>query len=574
MLAIKYFKMSLDIKPSKISLVIGASSVGTLIEWYDFYIFGMLATIISKQFFPSDAGTSALLSTLAIFAAGFIVRPFGALVFGRLGDLIGRKYTFLLTLVLMGGSTFAIGLVPGFATIGWAAPILVLILRLVQGLALGGEYGGAATYVAEHAPANRRGFWTSWIQTTATLGLFLALGVIILIRSNQGVEAFSSEWGGWRYPFWMSIILVGVSILIRMKMSESPMFTKLKSEGKTSTNPLKESFGHKANFKMVLLALFGAVMGQGVIWYTGQFYAQSFIETVCKVEFVQSRNLMLWAILFATPFFVVFGYLSDRIGRKWIMMFGMLAGILTYRPIYQYFLDATNAKNRTEKIDLAHTVVSEKLAIVDEKVCTKLYVVQKIDTAYTDGAKFSYTKTDTLFLTDIVKEASTGSIYYTQPNAMDATKLDTIVVKLKPAKGAILDASKSQEVTIAAASLKPNIVVEKTLDHDTYWNLIWLVFIQILYVTMVYGPIAAFLVELFPTKIRYTSMSLPYHIGNGVFGGLVPFLGTLIVEFTKTADKPAGDPLAGLWYPIGVASICLFIGVIYLTNKVDKEVMD
>lgn len=566
--------MSFDIKPSKISLVIGASSVGTLIEWYDFYIFGMLATIISKQFFPSDAGTSALLSTLAIFAAGFIVRPFGALVFGRLGDLIGRKYTFLLTLVLMGGSTFAIGLVPGFATIGWAAPILVLVLRLLQGLALGGEYGGAATYVAEHAPANRRGFWTSWIQTTATLGLFLALGVIILIRSNQGVEAFSAEWGGWRYPFWMSIILVVVSILIRMKMSESPMFTKLKSEGKISTNPLKESFGHKANFKMVLLALFGAVMGQGVVWYTGQFYAQSFIETVCKVEFVQSRNLMLWAILFATPFFVVFGYLSDRIGRKWIMMFGMLAGILTYRPIYQYFLDATNAKNRTEKIDLTHTVATEKLAMVYTKEGTKLYVVQKIDTVYTDGAKFSYTKTDTLHLADIIQDASTGSIYYTQPNAMDATKLDTIVVKLKPTKGAMLDASKTQEVKITAASLKPSIVIEKTLDHTTYWNLIWLVFVQILYVTMVYGPIAAFLVELFPTKIRYTSMSLPYHIGNGVFGGLVPFLGTLIVEFTKTADNPSGDPLAGLWYPIGVASICLFIGVIYLTNKVDKEVMD
>lgn len=566
--------MSFDIKPSKISLVIGASSVGTLIEWYDFYIFGMLATIISKQFFPSDAGTSALLSTLAIFAAGFIVRPFGALVFGRLGDLIGRKYTFLLTLVLMGGSTFAIGLVPGFATIGWAAPILVLVLRLLQGLALGGEYGGAATYVAEHAPANRRGFWTSWIQTTATLGLFLALGVIILIRSNQGVESFSAEWGGWRYPFWMSIILVVVSILIRMKMSESPMFTKLKSEGKISTNPLKESFGHKANFKMVLLALFGAVMGQGVIWYTGQFYAQSFIETVCKVEFVQSRNLMLWAILFATPFFVVFGYLSDRIGRKWIMMFGMLAGILTYRPIYQYFLDATNAKNRTEKIDLTHTVATEKLAMVDTKEGTKLYVVQKIDTVYTDGAKFSYTKTDTLHLAGIIQDASTGSIYYTQPNAMDATKLDTIVVKLKPTKGAMLDASKTQEVKITAASLKPSIVIEKTLDHTTYWNLIWLVFVQILYVTMVYGPIAAFLVELFPTKIRYTSMSLPYHIGNGVFGGLVPFLGTLIVEFTKTADNPSGDPLAGLWYPIGVASICLFIGVIYLTNKVDKEVMD
>jgi MFS family permease len=566
--------MSFVTKPTKISLVIGASSVGTLIEWYDFYIFGMLATIISKQFFPSDAGTSALLSTLAIFAAGFIVRPFGALVFGRLGDMIGRKYTFLLTLVLMGGSTFAIGLVPGFATIGWAAPILVLILRLIQGLALGGEYGGAATYVAEHAPANRRGFWTSWIQTTATLGLFLALGVIILIRSNQGVEAFSKEWGGWRYPFWLSIILVIVSILIRMKMSESPMFTKLKSEGKIAKNPLKESFGQKANFKMVLLALFGAVMGQGVIWYTGQFYAQSFIETVCKVEFVQSRNLMLWAILFATPFFVVFGYLSDRIGRKWIMMLGMLGGILTYRPIYQYFLEATNAKNRTVKIDLAHTIVAEKVAIVDEKVWSKLYVVQKFDTAYKDGAKFSYTKTDTLYLTDIIKDAGTGSIYYMQPNAMDATKLDTIVVQLKPINGAILDPSQTQEVKIAAASLKPNIVVEKTLDHATYWNLIWLVFVQILYVTMVYGPIAAFLVELFPTKIRYTSMSLPYHIGNGVFGGLVPFLGTLIVEFTKTADNPAGDPLAGLWYPIGVATICLFIGVIYLSNKADNEVMD
>jgi MFS family permease len=566
--------MSFVTKPSKISLVIGASSVGTLIEWYDFYIFGMLATIISKQFFPSDAGTSALLSTLAIFAAGFIVRPFGALVFGRLGDIIGRKYTFLLTLVLMGGSTFAIGLVPGYATIGWAAPILVLILRLVQGLALGGEYGGAATYVAEHAPANRRGFWTSWIQTTATLGLFLALGVIILIRSNQGVEAFSKEWGGWRYPFWMSIILVVVSILIRMKMSESPMFTKLKSEGKTSTNPLKESFGHKANFKMVLLALFGAVMGQGVIWYTGQFYAQSFIETVCKVEFVQSRNLMLWAILFATPFFVVFGYLSDRIGRKWIMMLGMLAGIITYRPIYQYFLDATNVNNRVEKIDLAKTVASEKLATVDTKDNTKLYVVQKIDTAYTDGAIFSYTKTDTLHLTGAISDASAGGIQYTQASAIDATKMDTVIVQLKAAKGASLDATKIAAVTIASKSLKPNVLVEKTLDHTTYWNLIWLVFVQILYVTMVYGPIAAFLVEMFPTKIRYTSMSLPYHIGNGVFGGLVPFLGTLIVEFTKTSSNPAGDPLAGLWYPIGVAAICLFIGVLYLSNKVDKEVMD
>ena len=566
--------MSFVTKPSKISLVIGASSVGTLIEWYDFYLFGMLATIISKQFFPSDAGTSALLSTLAIFAAGFIVRPFGALVFGRLGDIIGRKYTFLLTLVLMGGSTFAIGLVPGFATIGWAAPILVLLLRLVQGLALGGEYGGAATYVAEHAPANRRGFWTSWIQTTATLGLFLALGVIILIRSNQGVEAFSAEWGGWRYPFWLSIILVVVSILIRMKMSESPMFTKLKSEGKTSTNPLKESFGHKANFKMVLLALFGAVMGQGVIWYTGQFYAQSFIETVCKVEFVQSRNLMLWAILFATPFFVVFGYLSDRIGRKWIMMLGMLLGIVTYRPIYQYFLDATNAKNRIEKIDLANTATSEKMASIDVKDKTKILVVQKTDTAYSDGAIFSYTKTDTLHIAAEISDINASKIQYVQANPLDANQFDTVLLQLKSSAGLNVDSTHIAQVVVLSKSTTPNVLVEKTMDHATYWNLIWLVFVQILYVTMVYGPIAAFLVELFPTKIRYTSMSLPYHIGNGVFGGLVPFLGTLIVEFTKTADKPAGDPLAGLWYPIGVASICLFIGVIYLTNKVDKEVMD
>jgi MFS family permease len=529
-------------KQSSIAFVIGASSVGTLIEWYDFYIFGMLATIISKQFFPADAGTAALLSTLAIFAAGFIVRPFGALVFGRLGDLIGRKHTFLLTLVIMGGSTFAIGLVPGYATIGWAAPILVLILRLLQGLALGGEYGGAATYVAEHAPKGQRGFWTSWIQTTATLGLFLALGVIIFIRSSQGVEKFSAEWGGWRYPFWISLLLVGVSILIRMRMSESPMFSKLKTEGKISANPLKESFGNKGNFKMVLLALFGAVMGQGVVWYTGQFYAQSFIETVCKVEFIQSRNLMLWAILMATPCFVLFGWLSDKVGRKWIMLIGMLAAVLTYRPIYKQFLSLTSAKNRIEKIDLSKTTASEPKVVTDAKDATKIYVTQVFDTAYTDGAHFKYTKTDTLHLTA----------------AYDASlKIDALNPSL-----------------IVSKSVKPNVVIEKTMDEGTYWNLIWLVFIQIVYVTMVYGPIAAFLVEMFPTKIRYTSMSLPYHIGNGVFGGLVPFLGTLIVEFTKSPESPMGDALAGLWYPIGVASVCIVIGVIYLSNKIDKNVMD
>ena len=538
----KTIPMNAEKKQSSIAFVIGASSVGTLIEWYDFYIFGMLATILSKQFFPAEAGTAALLSTLAIFAAGFIVRPFGALVFGRLGDLIGRKHTFLLTLVIMGGSTFAIGLVPSYNSIGWATPIIVLILRLLQGLALGGEYGGAATYVAEHAPAGQRGFWTSWIQTTATLGLFLALGVIILIRSNQGVEKFSAEWGGWRYPFWVSILLVGVSVLIRMRMSESPMFSKLKSEGKTSVNPLKESFGHKGNFKMVLLALFGAVMGQGVVWYTGQFYAQSFIETVCKIDFIQSRNIMLVAILMATPCFVLFGWLSDKIGRKWIMLLGMLLAILTYRPIYKEFIAITAASNRVQIVDYRLTKAGPLMPLVDVKDKHKMYIRQVIDTVYLDGSNFKYTITDTLI--------GYNEFGVNRPINL----LNPTLIKYK--------------------APKPNVVIEKTMGKSATWDMIWLIFIQIVYVTMVYGPIAAFLVEMFPTKIRYTSMSLPYHIGNGVFGGLVPFLGTLIVEFTKTDTNPGGDVLAGLWYPIGVASICLMIGAIYLTNKVDKNIMD
>ena len=443
---------------SSIGRIIGASSVGTMIEWYDFYIFGMLAKTISIQFFPSGNPTAALLSTLAIFAAGFIVRPFGALVFGRLGDKVGRKYTFLLTLVLMGGSTFLIGCVPGYESIGLLAPVLVLLLRLVQGLALGGEYGGAATYVAEHAPADRRGYYTSWIQTTATLGLFVALGVILLVKSNMSDASFTAEWGGWRYPFWISLLLVGVSIYIRLNMAESPMFAELKSTGNTATNPLKESFQHRANFKMVLLALFGAVMGEGVVWYTGQFYAQSFLETKCKLDFEQSRTILLWAIAAATPFFVFFGWLSDRIGRKWILMTGMLLAVLTYRPIFGYFLE--------------HSIVQD-------------------------------------------------------PNA---------------------------------------IVI--TLSNELYWKFVGLVFLLIFYVTMVYGPIAAFLVELFPTRIRYTSMSLPYHIGNGVFGGLVPFIGLLL-----STSFPE-NPLVGLWYPITITALCLVIGVLYLDNKSDEIVMD
>ncbi|MCU0333607.1 MAG: MFS transporter [Chitinophagaceae bacterium] len=556
--------------PKGIGFIIGASSVGTLIEWYDFYIFGMLATIISKQFFPEDSGTSALLSTLAIFAAGFIVRPFGALVFGRLGDIIGRKYTFLLTLVLMGGSTFLIGLVPGYASIGWAAPALVLILRLVQGLALGGEYGGAATYVAEHAPAHRRGFWTSWIQTTATLGLFLALGVIILIRQSQGVENFSAEWGGWRIPFWISLALVIVSVFIRMRMSESPLFAKLKHEGKTSTNPLKESFGHKANFKMVLLALFGAVMGQGVVWYTGQFYAQSFIENVCKIDFVQSRNIIIIAIAMATPFFVIFGSLSDRIGRKWIMLTGMLLGVISYWPLFQKMYSLTNAEERTGMIDAANSSASERTAHFDAKHPDRLLLKQTFTTAYTDGSVFKNTKTDTVKLAPGFTPAN-KTISIILPASNGST--ETLTVPLSAGKGSTLSDG-SASVAALGKSAKANEAIEKNMGSSVYWQLILIVFVQIIFVTMVYGPIAAFLVEMFPTKIRYTSMSLPYHIGNGVFGGLVPFLGTLIVEFTKTADKPAGNPLAGLLYPIGVAAVCFIIGAIYLRNKIDRNVMD
>lgn len=546
--------------------VISASSVGTLIEWYDFYIFGSLATIIAKQFFPENAGTSALLSTLAIFAAGFIVRPFGALVFGRLGDIIGRKYTFLLTLVLMGASTFTIGLIPGYKSIGIAAPLLILLLRLIQGLALGGEYGGAATYVAEHSPLNKRGFYTSWIQTTATLGLFLSLGVILVTRTEMGTEKFS-DWG-WRIPFLLSAILVIISIYIRLKMKESPLFARIKSEGKTSTNPLKESFTHKLNLKMVLLALFGATMGQGVIWYTGQFYAQSFIENTCRINFEQSRTILLWAIAFATPFFIVFGALSDRLGRKWIMLLGMLLGVLTYRPIYQQFLDYTSVTAKRAIIDVNKTTASQPVAKIDEKDKKKIFVTAVYDSIYTDGSHFKFTKTDTIFLNN----------EFVRTNGLNVDTVLSYYGSTEKKFASLHSVASERKDTIlldvAKTSVKPNVIIDKTVDDATFWMMVMLVFVQIIYVTMVYGPIAAFLVELFPTRIRYTSMSLPYHIGNGVFGGLVPFLSTLIIEYTKTPANPTGLPLEGLWYPIGVALVCFAIGALYLSNKKDENVSD
>ncbi|MET7257006.1 MFS transporter [Dyadobacter jiangsuensis] len=500
-----------------ITQVIAASSLGTLIEWYDFYIFGSLAVIIGQQLFPSDAGASALINTLAIFAAGFIVRPFGALVFGRLGDLIGRKYTFLLTLVLMGGSTFLIGLIPSYSSIGYAAPILVLILRLVQGLALGGEYGGAATYVAEHAPVGRRGFFTSWIQTTATLGLFLSLGVIVLTKNILGAKNFA-DWG-WRIPFLVSILLVVVSIYIRMKMHESPVFSKLKAEGKVSANPLKESFQKKANFKMVLVALFGATMGQGVVWYTGQFYAQSFLENTCKLDFNESRYILLWAIVFATPFFVIFGSWSDKVGRKWIMLAGMLLGVICYRPIYQYFLDATNVKEMQKTMLLSQSEPVVERGLVPGKA-------------------------DSLITTTVTKTLTNGMTF-------KESKVEVIT-----------------EDVLAEVPAVETVIKDVTLSQSSYVVIILLVFFQVVLVTMVYGPIAAFLVELFPTQIRYTSMSLPYHIGNGVFGGLVPFIATLIASFQGST------PLSGLWYPIGIAALSFIIGAVYIDNRRDDNVMD
>ena len=469
--------------------VIFASSAGTLIEWYDFYIFGSLAAIIAEKFFPPSNPTLAYIATLATFAVGFIVRPFGAIVFGRLGDVVGRKYTFLLTLLLMGGSTFAIGLIPSYETIGILAPILVLVLRLVQGLALGGEYGGAATYVAEHSPNHRRGYYTSFIQTTATLGLFVSLGVILLTRMSMTPEDFNIY--GWRIPFLLSIFLVIMSYYIRIKLKESPLFAQMKKEGKTSTNPIKESFGNKENLKLVMIALFGATMGQGVVWYTGQFYALSFLQKTMNIEFVQSNTIIAIALLIGTPFFIYFGGLSDRIGRKKIMLTGMLLAALAYYPIYSAMDKIGDISRKTEQTELFRIESSAHKADNGELITTSTRVH-----TYTDGS--------------VLKE--TGE---------------------------------KKELTVSRM--------------NSVW-LVALIFVQVLFVTMVYAPIAAFLVELFPTRIRYTSMSLPYHIGNGVFGGLLPTISTILVA-------NSGNHLAGLIYPIGIALVCFVIGIFYLKDN-------
>ncbi|WP_437920927.1 MFS transporter [Sphingobacterium sp. LRF_L2] len=492
--------------------VIGASSLGTLIEWYDFFIFGSLSIVLSTKFFPADNPTAAFLSTLATFAAGFVVRPFGALFFGRLGDLIGRKYTFMVTLMLMGGATFLIGCTPSYESIGFLAPLIVLILRLLQGLALGGEYGGAATYVAEHSPEGQRGYWTSWIQTTATFGLFISLVVILLTRLLLTEQQFDT-WG-WRVPFVLSILMVYVSYLIRKNMDESPEFAKAKSEGKTAKNPLKESFGNRYNLKFVLLALFGAAMGQGVVWYTGQFYAMSFMKTVMFIDTDQADLILGIALLLGTPFFVICGKLSDKLGRKWIMLAGMLLAVTTYRPIYEQMYQLSNIETKIENKELRH----------NETEVTNI-----------EGEK---------------KEITTHRKTYTDGTLVKQTTSKT------------LDKNKESLSNAQEQHTKTSI----HLSGSNYIKLVLLIFIQIIYITLAYGPIAAFLVEIFPVKIRYTSMSLPYHVGNGIFGGLLPAVSTYLASNAHSN----GDPqyyLAGLWYPIIISAVCFLIGTLYITKS-------
>jgi MFS family permease len=538
--------------------VIFASSLGTVFEWYDFYLYGALAAIIAKQFFTGLDPTSAYIFALLAFAAGFLVRPFGAIFFGRLGDMIGRKYTFLVTILIMGASTFIVGLLPSYTAIGMAAPVILIALRLLQGLALGGEYGGAATYVAEHAPNHRRGYDTSWIQTTATLGLFLSLLVVLGVRNWMGEKEFG-DWG-WRIPFLVSIVLLGISVWIRLSLAESPAFQKMKSEGKTSKAPLKESFGEWRNLKVVILALLGLTAGQAVVWYCGQFYALFFMTTIAKVDITTANLFIAASLLIGTPFFVVFGVLSDKIGRKPIIMAGCLIAALTYFSVFPMLLKYANPAL------LAAQEATKVTVTADPKTCSFQGSPIARDIDFTSSC-------------DIAKRALTQSYIPYENKAAPAGTPATVTIgdKVLTAPSATLNA---EHHGFSAESAKSLAEFRKALGDSAkaaglttpadpakmnkFMVLVMLVFLVIL-VTMVYGPIAAMLVELFPTRIRYTSMSLPYHIGNGWFGGLLPTTAFAMVAAT-------GDIYFGLWYPVIVAAGTFVIGTLFVRETKDVDI--
>jgi MFS family permease len=520
-------------------LVIFASSLGTVFEWYDFYIYGTLAVFLAKFFFSNVPANVAFIFTLLAFAAGFAVRPFGALIFGRLGDMIGRKYTFLITMSLMGVGTFFIGVLPGFATWGIFAPIVLIALRLVQGLALGGEYGGAAIYVAEHAPPNKRGFYTSWIQTTATLGLFMAILIILGIRNWMGEAAFG-DWG-WRVPFLLSAILLAVSIWIRLKLNESPLFRKMVEEGKQSKRPLAEAFGQWSNARIALAALFGAVSGEAVVWYGGQFYALFFLTQTIKVPGVSAQIMIAIALAIGTPFFILFGWLSDKIGRKPIMLAGFALAVVTYFPIFQGITHFANPK-------LEHALATAPVTV----------------TADPARCSFQFKATGTEKFTtpcDIIKAALVSlSVNYDNIAAPPGT-----VASVKIGDQTIAGDSPDAAKTIAAAIKAHGYPASADPNDINYVMTVILLAILVLYVTLVYAPLAAWLVEMFPTRIRYSGMSLPYHIGNGWFGGFLPATVFAIVAAT-------GNIYSGLWYPIGIAALNFVVALIFLPETKDRDI--
>lgn len=554
--------------------VIFASSLGTVFEWYDFYLYGSLSAVIAVQFFSGVNPTAAFIFALMAFAAGFAVRPFGAIFFGRLGDMIGRKYTFLVTILIMGLSTFLVGILPSYASIGMAAPVILICLRLLQGLALGGEYGGAATYVAEHAPHGKRGAYTSWIQTTATLGLFLSLLVILACRVSMSPEDFAA-WG-WRIPFLLSIVLLGVSVWIRLMLNESPAFQKMKDEGRTSKAPLTESFARWGNLKIVLLALFGLVAGQAVVWYTGQFYALFFLTQTLKVDAYSANLMIAGALLFATPFFVIFGTLSDRVGRKPIIMLGLLLACLTYFPIFKGITHFANPALE-EAIARAPVIVHadpEECSFQFNPVGTSKFTtscdiaktalvsrgIPYSNVAVPAGTTATITVGDTVINSYVATPAPTAvNLGHTPaPAATDAAP----AAGEAPAAVTPADAFKAELSGALETAQYPSKADPERTNTFMVMVLLW---VLVVYVTMVYGPIAAILVEMFPTRIRYTSMSLPYHIGNGWFGGFLPTTSFAIVAAT-------GNIYSGLWYPIVIAAATFVIGMLFVRETKDVDI--